>query len=1010
MGSIKKYNIIKKLLIPTLVLAIFLLPISPSFEIHSDNLSITKNIVSAGLFDSKYLDDFTAKTTVSDITRGSVHVAITLTSKRDNAFTDYSYTNWALNGPNDKSGFDVSLSENNQQFSDGQTLTPTWGDLGWTRVSPAHFELPNDTVGRNITLKATFTDLKPNTKYYVGVRMVKDLFNNYEVLSGSVTSFVTLAEGQGPNPDTTSSISSTNDFNFGCSLINGWDGILGCIASLFYFVWTVTALVAHVAGLFLDFFIYYSTNSGSYTSGFIDKGWGAMRDIANIFFIIALLYIAIKTILGLGAHNKKIIGYVIIFALLINFSLFTTHVVIDSSNILAKIFYNATSAKDANGHILTEKGGQRSISVSLVDKYNPQVILGEKEYNENRGTFIFIIICLIAVTLYTAYIFFSVALLFVSRVVSLWIAMIFSPIAFASYTLPFNIPGMGYKEWWKNLFENAFLAPLFIFMLYLVVMFAGFLKEIINVPPGSDTMTTVMGVIIPFILLVGLLQKSKQLAVKYSGEMGKMILSAGKMVGGFVAGAAMGGAGLIGRGTIGAGASFLLRSKAGEDLKTAAEKKGLGGFAARIALRTTTAATKKSFDMRSSGAFVGLTKSATGFNLTAGTGALGMGKKEGGFQGTIDRRNKKALAELETHKTKMTNDEVKTWNEEKEKKDGSGLKNKDGSLITTAEGLNNYRIAKFNENLGKTGIVSSMAYSAVYAADKFAANNGGKTIKQQATEMYDKEHNYEEERDNYITQKNKERGGGAISNEQKAKDTAEFDEKYNKDKQEKVAVAEVKILDDKAKKVKMKIGVAIAATAGLAGGFAGAGMLGGWGAAAGAGLGAGSVAGEGIKQLESERLTRAAIGKQISALDTINKRLAILNETFAKQQAFLDRQKGLFSSAFTGEGKVNREEVDRLVAIKQTEKDDLIQQLRIINNTIKRKRLAGESVTSEVRTRTTLINKSAKTTVDIGGLNELKNIEDKISTTQQNIYNITKDKSGLSTPSTPSTPATSNKH
>ena len=77
----------------------------------------------------------------------------------------------------------------------------------------------------------------------------------------------------------------------------------------------------------------------------------------------------------------------------------------------------------------------------MVDKFNPQTIITRETYDGGKGAgiFIFVTILSLMITLYMAYIFFSIALLFVARVVSLWISMIFSPLAFISYTLPFDI-------------------------------------------------------------------------------------------------------------------------------------------------------------------------------------------------------------------------------------------------------------------------------------------------------------------------------------------------------------------------------------------------------------------------------------------------------------------------------------------------------------------------------------------------------------------------------------------
>ncbi|PJC49695.1 hypothetical protein CO033_00150 [Candidatus Nomurabacteria bacterium CG_4_9_14_0_2_um_filter_32_10] len=382
---------------------------------------------------------------------------------------------------------------------------------------------------------------------------------------------------------------TTSYYDLGCSILPTDPNIIGCVAEIFHFLWQASALFAEIAGRILDFFVYYSTNSSSYDNGFVEKSWNAVRDIANIFFIIALLYVAIKTVLGLNVtNNKKLVGTVIIIALVINFSLFTTKVVIDGSNILAKIFYNnITSTKKGSSGPVIESGGEKSISIGLINSYNPQKIVSFDRYELSPGTFLFITFLLIAITLYTAYIFLSVALLFVARVVSLWMSMIFSPIAFASYTVPFDIPGFGHKEWWKNLIENAMLAPLFIFFLYIIVLFTGFLTEVAKYPDSNEISTTsqmmqhLISVIVPFVIIFILLKQAKTLAVKYSGELGAAIMTGAKMVGGLALGAVTGGTAMgiaaMGRKTVGSVSKYVQNDAArNKDFKTFGDYKNWG--------------------------------------------------------------------------------------------------------------------------------------------------------------------------------------------------------------------------------------------------------------------------------------------------------------------------------------------------------------------------------------------------------------------------------------------------
>src|SRR3972149_11518169 len=63
-----------------------------------------------------------------------------------------------------------------------------------------------------------------------------------------------------------------------------------------------------------------------------------------MLFIFVLLYVAIGTILGLSKVNwKKTLVLIVIAALLINFSLFFTKIIVDASNILAWAFYQGIS-------------------------------------------------------------------------------------------------------------------------------------------------------------------------------------------------------------------------------------------------------------------------------------------------------------------------------------------------------------------------------------------------------------------------------------------------------------------------------------------------------------------------------------------------------------------------------------------------------------------------------------------------------------------------------------------
>lgn len=467
-----------------------------------------------------------------------------------------------------------------------------------------------------------------------------------DVLTGAGSITVTGSEGTQAEYSLECSLMGSTAFILSLGTFGTKANIGGCIAQVSYMFWGVSEMVAHLAGSFLDFFIYYSTNSASYSSEFLKTAWATVRDVANILFIIALLYVAIKTILNLNVtNNKKLISAIIIAALVINFSFFITEVVIDASNILAKVFYNQIQPAPGGGNQINENG-QTSITEKLIKNFDPKSIVSEEIYKgvNGIGTFIFVCLLALAMTLYIAWIFFSVAFVFLARVISLWLAIIFSPLAFVSYSLPFKIPGFGHEDWWDLLLQNAFLAPLFIFFLYIVLLLSDFTATNIVFTPSGDTSTTtglvqtLMSTLIPIVLCLVLMRKGKELAIKYSGEMGKAV---NKVVGTITGTAGVGlafnaAANYVGKGaraTVGRAGSAVSKSQWAQKTDFG---RWVGGKAETLS--------KSSFDLRGSKltgkALSGI--SGSGYNLSSSMkGPKGVGGYE---KGQADRTAKRMQA------------------------------------------------------------------------------------------------------------------------------------------------------------------------------------------------------------------------------------------------------------------------------------------------------------------------------------------------------------------------------
>lgn len=260
----------------------------------------------------------------------------------------------------------------------------------------------------------------------------------------------------------------------------------GCAAKAAYLFLSFCSWVLWIAAVFFNYIIDYTLN----ITGFINKvpivdiGWSTFRDFANLFFVFIILYIAINTIVGNSSYGiKALLGKVIVTAILINFSLFFTKVVIDASNIFALQFYSKIiqdAEAQGGGSVDSYDSG---ISASIADAMGMSEIWGTGKAEQtttgdaslptggklglNANNLIIVGFGGGIFVLITATVFFAGGLMLLFRTITLIFLMVLSPLAFVGGILPST---KGYaKEWWDKLFKNALYAPVYMALLYLVL-------------------------------------------------------------------------------------------------------------------------------------------------------------------------------------------------------------------------------------------------------------------------------------------------------------------------------------------------------------------------------------------------------------------------------------------------------------------------------------------------------------------------------------------------------------
>ena len=286
------------------------------------------------------------------------------------------------------------------------------------------------------------------------------------------------------------------------------------VSVIFGAIFHLTGIAAGVAGKLLDISIEYSIQTPVfYEGGIALTGWGICRDLANLGFVFILIFIGIATILQLQNYSyKRLLVGVIIAALLVNFSMTITLMVIDASNLIAMEFLCRMAAPVGGVACSAE-----NISATLSSGIGYQSIIG---MDDKGGVFEIMTIysggsiLLIIVT----FVLGAGAFLFIIRTIALMFLIIFSPLAFVAMAIK---SGLG-TRWWRTLLNQAFFAPIYMFFIFLVTSFfatnykdtvnfdqIGFARLITN--PSVDNVAIAMQFVMACALIIASLVVSKQM-------------------------------------------------------------------------------------------------------------------------------------------------------------------------------------------------------------------------------------------------------------------------------------------------------------------------------------------------------------------------------------------------------------------------------------------------------------------------------------------------------------------
>lgn len=390
---------------------------------------------------------------------------------------------------------------------------------------------------------------------------------------------------------------------------------------------------------------------------FVHNAWTIFRNLSNVVIIFSIIYIAIGTILRASGYTK-LLGKVIIAALLINFSFFFGALVVDVSNVMANTIY-----KKIQNHVT--KDGHEGIASYLNDKLSPDFFYlyvmntvdknsataASRKYPEispANASDIFSSMALwpmrmilgytlgIISNMVMAVVLYVAIFMILSRMIVILFLLATAPVAFGAMILPSTKKIS--DEWWQTLLSQSFFLPIFLLFLLIALQLSGIIDSgnlrsdsninLLNAFSLSNLAKIFVPYIFQYLLVIGMFIVALILAKKVATSSGESYGKISTMVTGATAGASAAGLAFMGRNTIGAGANIISNNK-----KVQESLRKMNPIVGGLIGKQLQGVAKASFDVRNSRAFQGVA-SATGvgkdFNGT-------LKPQKDGFKGQTER-------------------------------------------------------------------------------------------------------------------------------------------------------------------------------------------------------------------------------------------------------------------------------------------------------------------------------------------------------------------------------------
>ncbi len=262
----------------------------------------------------------------------------------------------------------------------------------------------------------------------------------------------------------------TASVNFGMMKFFGWG--VGAMTLIFE---AIGRTLFQLAGFLIT--VGLQLNGSLMDNPVVLVGWVIARNLANLGIVFGLIVIAFATILRIDSWGaKKLLGDLIIVALLINFSLLIPGIFIDASGVVTNFFAQKVTGSDITK--ITEVIASAS-NIAMLQSASYKDVLGAIQKGDTAAAegfsqgLINTILQMFFTALFTAYaaiVLMTVAYMLFQRFLALLMALIMAPLYSMSYIFPAT--KKYFSEWWGTIFSQSLALPVVMFFMYLAVLTA----------------------------------------------------------------------------------------------------------------------------------------------------------------------------------------------------------------------------------------------------------------------------------------------------------------------------------------------------------------------------------------------------------------------------------------------------------------------------------------------------------------------------------------------------------